>query len=329
MKKIRSLAVASLFVLSVTSAFAMTFTENFANDPSLDGWQVFGNPDLFHWESANQNVAVTWNSTNANSYFYRPLGVTLNSASNFMFAVDFTLQDIAIGTTPGKPQNFQVAFGLLNLAEATNEGFIVGTGYSAPDILELDYFPDSGYGASVTTPIISSGNHFAPGGFTYPLELVPGALYHAVLIFTADNQTLRTTLSSNGVPIGPVNGNTLNPTFGDFNVDTLSINCYSDAGQDTNEYFGVIYAGSIVAHGSVNNLFFATPLPVTQIITTAPGSIQFSSTTNWNYVLERTADFQSWTGVSPVTTGAEGTLTLSDTNPPMDKVFYRVRADRP
>jgi hypothetical protein len=150
-----------------------------------------------------------------------------------------------------------------------------------------------------------------------------------VLIFTADNQTLRTTLSSNGVPIGPVNGNTLNPTFGDFNVDTLSINCYSDAGQDTNEYFGVIYAGSIVAHGSVNNLFFATPLPVTQIITTAPGSIQFSSTTNWNYVLERTADFQSWTGVSLVTIGAEGTLTLSDTNPPMDKVFYRVRADRP
>src|ERR1035441_11043506 len=81
MKKIRSLAVASLFVLSVTPAFAMTFTENFANDPSLDGWQVFGNPDLFHWESANQNVAVTWNSTNANSYFYRPLGVTLNSRS--------------------------------------------------------------------------------------------------------------------------------------------------------------------------------------------------------------------------------------------------------
>src|ERR1039457_621358 len=288
MKKIRSLAVASLFVLSVASAFAMTFTENFTSDPSLDGWQVFGNPDLFHWESANQNVAVTWNSTNANSYFYHPLGITLNSASNFMFAVDFTLQDIAIGTTPGKPQNFQVAFGLLNLAEATNDGFIVGTGYSAPDILELDYFPDSGYGASVTTPIISSGNHFAPGGFTYPPELVPGALYHAVLIF---------------------------------NVDTPSINCYSDAGQDTNEYFGVIYAGSIVAHGSVNNLFFATPLPVTQIIITAPCSIQFSSTTNWNYVLERTADFQSGRGVPLVTIGAKGTFTLPDTNPPVDKAF--------
>ena len=329
MKKIRSLAFASLFVLSVTSAFAMTITENFTNDPSLDGWQAFGNTNLFQWDSASNDLAVTWNSTNANGYFYHPLGVTLTSASNFMFAVDFKLQDIAIGTTPGKPQNFQVAVGLLNFAEAAGGGFFIGTSYDAPDVVELDYFPDSGYGATVSTPMISSANHFASGGFTYPLELVPGALYHAVLIYTADNQTMHTTLSSNGVPIGPIKDAKINATFGDFNVDTLSINCYSDAGQDTNEYFGVIYAGSIVAHGSVNNLFFATPLPVTRIITATPGSIQFSSTTNWNYVLERTADFQSWTGVSSVTSGAEGTLTLSDTNPPSDKAFYRVRADRP
>src|SRR5450755_2128168 len=101
MKKIRSLAFASLFVLSVTSAFAMTITENFTNDPSLDGWQAFGNTNLFQWDSASNDLAVTWNSTNANSYFYHPLGVTLTSASNFMFAVDFKLQDLAIGTTPG------------------------------------------------------------------------------------------------------------------------------------------------------------------------------------------------------------------------------------
>ena len=329
MKKIRSLAVASLLVLTVTSASATTLTESFTHDPSAEGWQVFGNPDLFQWDAGNQNLAVTWNSTNANSYFYHPLGVTLTSASNFMFAVDFKLQDMAIGTTPGKPQNFQVAFGLLNFAEATSDGFLVGTGTNASDIVELDYFPDSGYGASVTTPVISSANHFAPGGFTYPLELVPGALYHAVLIYTADNQTLHTTLSSNGVPIGPINDNTLNAGFGDFHVDTLSINCYSDAGQDTNDYLGVIYAGSITAHGTVNNLFFATPLPVTKIIAAAPGRIQFASTTNWNYVLERTLDFQSWAAVSSVTPGAEAVLTLADTNTTVAKAFYRVRADRP
>ncbi len=307
----------------------MTLTENFSSAPSLDGWQVFGNPNLFQWDSVNQNVAVTWNSTNANSYFYHPLGLTLTSASNFLFAVDFTLQDIVIGTTPGKPQNFQVAFGLLNFAEATGSGFLIGTSYDAPDVVELNYFPDSGYGATVSTPLISSANHFAAGGFTYPLELVPGALYHAVLTYTADNQTMHTTLASNGVPIGPIKDAKLSATFGDFRVDTLSINCYSDAGQDTNEYFGVIDAGSIVAHGSVHKLFFATPLPVTKIITTAPGSIQFISTTNWNYVLERTADFQAWTGVSPMVPGMEGTLNLADTNPPTARAYYRVRADRP
>jgi hypothetical protein len=327
--KIHSLALASLFALSVTSVHAVTFDENFTSDPALNGWQAFGNTNLLLWNSTSNNLAVTWNSTNANSYFYHPLGVTLTSASNFMFSVDFTLQDIAYGTTPNKPQNFQVAFGLLNFAEATAPGFLIGTGYQAPDVVELDYFPNSGYGATVSTPMISSANNFANTGFTYPLELVPGARYHAVMVYTADNGTLHTTLSSNGIPIGPIKDTTLTATFGDFNVDTLSVNCYSDAGQDTNVYAGVDYAGSIIAHGTVSDLFFATPLPVTKIINALPGSIQFSSATNWNYVLERTVDFQSWTGVSPLTPGVVGILTLSDTNRPPDKAFYRIRADRP
>jgi hypothetical protein len=194
-------------------------------------------------------------------------------------------------------------------------------------VVELDYFPDGGYGASVTTPLISSDNNYA---FNYTvLALVPSALYHAVLIYTADNRTLTTTLSSNGVPIGPINNNTLDAGFGDFNVDTLSVNCYTDAGQDTNEYLGVINAGSIIAHGSVNNLFFATPLPVTTILNAAPGRVQFTGTTNWNYFLERTLDFQSWTAVSPLAGGVIGAMTLADTNAPAAQAFYRVRADRP
>jgi hypothetical protein len=326
--KIRSLALAGLFALSVTPAFAITLTENFTNDPALDDWQVFGNTNLLQWDSVNQDVAVTWSSTNVNSYFYHPLGVTLTSASNFMFSVDFTLQDTAIGTTPTKPQNFQVAFGLLNFAEATDPGFYIGSGYNAPDVVELDYFPADGLtDASVTTPLISSENDYA---FNYTdITLAPGALYHAVLIYTADNQTLHTTLSSNGVPVGPLNDNILPAGFDGFNVDTLSINCYTDAGQDTNTYDNIDYAGSIIAHGTVSQLFFATPLPVTQIITATPGSIQFDSTTNWNYVLERSPDLQSWSDASVVTPGIAGSMTLADTNAPASQAFYRIRADRP
>ena len=321
-----------LFLATVLATFtghARTISEKFATDPVLDGWQVFGNTNLFQWDSADQNIAVAWNSTNVNSYFYHPLGLTLNSTSNFMFAVDFNLQDIAIGTTPTKPQNFQIAFGLLNFSEATQTNFVVGTGTNAPDIIELDYFPDSGFGASVTTPMISSANTFAPGGFTFPLELVPGANYHAVLVYTADNQTLHTILFSNGVAIGPINDNALVPGFGDFQVDTISINCYTDEGQNTNLFFGVDDAGSIIAHASVDNLVFATPLPVTQVIAATANSVQFTSTTNWNYVLERSADFSLWSAASPTLPGVAGTMTLTDPHPPVDKAFYRVRADVP
>ena len=57
--------------------------------------------------------------------------------------------------------------------------------------------------------------------------------------------------------------------------------------------------------------------------------VQFDSRTNWLYTLERTSDFQSWTGVSPVTPGVSGTLALSDSASPASKAFYRVRANRP
>jgi hypothetical protein len=346
MKKIRSLALASLFVLSVTPLLATTLTESFTNDPAADGWQVFGDTNLFQWNAASNNLAVTWDSSQRNSYFYHPLGVTLNSTNDFMLAFDFQLTDIAIGTDPSYPSTFQIAIGLLNFAAATTDGFIIGTGYQAPDVVEMDYFPAFSdtyhhYSASVSTPMISSDNNFAEGGFTVPLTLVPGAHYHTVLTYTADNQTLHTTLSSNGVPVGPMQDSQLWDGFGDFSVDTFSINSYSQAGQDTSIYtqtnyidgvgypYNVIYAGSVLAHGTVNKIFFSSPLPVTQILAATPGSVQFSSTTNWLYTLERTTDFQSWMDVSAPTLGTIGAMILSDTNAPTGKAFYRIRADQP
>src|SRR5688572_27600162 len=58
MKRIRPLAFASLFVLS--AAQAITITENFTNNPLQNGWQVFGDTNLFQWNSVNQNLAVTY-----------------------------------------------------------------------------------------------------------------------------------------------------------------------------------------------------------------------------------------------------------------------------
>lgn len=337
MKIIRSLAVAGLFILS--HAQATVVSERFVNDPALQGWRVFGDTNLFHWNPADNQLAVTWDSSRPNSYYYHALGTALSSSNDFMLAFDLRLNDIATGTDPGYPSTFQLAIGLINFSEATNDAFIIGTGYQAPDLVEFDYFPafadaQHSYSASVTTPIISSGNNFANVGFTVPLELTPGTLYHAVMVYTAENQTLHTTLSSNGVPAGPVQDTTLYAGFGDFSVDTLSINNYSDAGQDLTAYTNsdgstVVYAGSLLAHGEVHSLLFASPLPVTRIVAGAPGSVGFNGTTNWFYTLERSTNFQSWTDASLPVAGRAGPMTLTDMNPPTASACYRVRASLP
>jgi hypothetical protein len=55
---------------------------------------------------------------------------------------------------------------------------------------------------------------------------------------------------------------------------------------------------------------------------------QFLSVSNWNYTLQRSTDLQSWSDTSNATGGGTD-LFLSDTNPPTDHAFYRVKAESP
>ena len=57
--------------------------------------------------------------------------------------------------------------------------------------------------------------------------------------------------------------------------------------------------------------------------------VQFTSHTNWGYNLERTEDFQTWAAASSSIAGTGSELTLSETNAPGGKAFYRVHAARP
>ncbi len=98
---IRSLASAGLFVLS--AAHATTITENFTNNPLQNGWQVFGNTNLFQWNSVNQNLAVSWDSSQTNSYFYHPLGTILARDDDFGVAFDLRLNDFVAGIDPHHP----------------------------------------------------------------------------------------------------------------------------------------------------------------------------------------------------------------------------------
>ena len=316
-------ALASLLSVSLCSVRATTIAENFSGDPASSGWSVYGNPSLFAWNSTNQNLEVTWDSSQPNSYFTRAVGTNLTKAGDFLLGFDVRLNDIGPGADLNKPFTFQIAIGLINLAQATNTGFIRASGFEAPNLVEFDYFWDSGFGATVSPVLISGLNEYNAGGFTFPLELATGPTFHVTMLYTADDRTLRTTIMSNGVPFGPVKDATLGASFSDFTVDHFGVSSFNDAGQFPG------YEGSVLAHGIVDNFIFAAPPPVTRVAATGTGQIQFRSTTNWLYQLERTTNFQSWLPASPAIAGVAGTMTMQDTNPPSGSAFYRVQANRP
>ena len=81
--------------------------------------------------------------------------------------------------------------------------------------------------------------------------------------------------------------------------------------------------------GTVANLAFASPLPISTVNTSVAGQIQFGSDTNWLYTLEQSSDFKNWSPAAPLLAGTGTNLILQATNPPPDKRFYRVRADLP
>src|SRR5690606_29998194 len=78
--------------------------------------RVHGDASLF--AATDQGIAVTWDSSRTNSYFYFPLGVTFTRADRFTASFELRLDEIAIGVTPGKPYTFQVAAGLIGMESA-------------------------------------------------------------------------------------------------------------------------------------------------------------------------------------------------------------------
>jgi hypothetical protein len=313
MKVLRLLALASLFVLSA-NARATLMREQFTSDPALDGWQIFGDTNLFQWDSVNQNLDVTWDGSQTNSYFYHPLGRTYTTNDSFCVQFDLTLTNtVAIGY-------FEVAIGLCNLAEATSTNFSRAN-VTSPDLFEFDYYPDgpASWGPSIDATLVDSHNKFY-FAFDATQPLPKNMPCHVVLVHLANTATISGTVFTNGQVMTTLPN--LDP-YGaaGFQLDTLAIENYTTL-DDT-------YGDSLFAQGSVGNLSFASPLPVGMVHPTAAGQVQVGSDTNWLYTLERTADFQTWTVASPTFPGNGTNLLLQATNVPADKAFYRVRADLP
>jgi hypothetical protein len=293
--------------------------DDFYTDPLANGWQVFGNTNLFHWNATNQNIEVTWDSTNVNSYLYHPLGTVLTRDDNFSIAFDLQLSD-----AEASGYGFELAVGLLNLSEATSTNFDRSTGYNSPNLVEFDYFPDAGYGATVWPLFVDTNSNFNYNGSSdYVIYApTPGDWYHVVMTYTAASQTMVTTMTNFEQTSGITIVDPLNSSFSDFRVDTLSISSYRDDG----------FGDSILAHGTVDNFVVSLPPPPVQNITGnfsgGQWRAQFNSRSNWLYTLQRTADFQTWTDAASTTATGTNVL-IVDPNPPVDKGFYRIKAERP
>jgi hypothetical protein len=311
------------------SSSGATLTEDFSSNPFSKGWKVSGDTNLFQWNATNHNLSVTWDSAKPNSYFYHPLGTVLARDNDFSLAFDLRVDDIGAGPDTNKLSSFPVSVGFLNLDAATATNFIRGTGADSPDLVEFAYFWDSGFGAT-SWPILvdtnSTFNYDSSSDYAL-LALSPGDTYHIAMTYHATNQTLVSTITNQTTLSGVFLTQQLTTNFTDFRLGSVSINSYSEAGQDPQ------YAGSVLAHGVIDNVvatFPAPPLqPLSQTYTQGTWKIQFSSATNWSYTLEHTADFQTWAAASVAVPGTGAAILLSDTNAPNSAAFYRVRATRP
>jgi hypothetical protein len=314
---------------------AVSVLEDFSADPAARGWKVFGDASQFRWNSSNQNLQVTWDSSRANSYFYRPLGNILSRSDDFNFGFELRLQDIAIGTTSNKNYTFQIAVGLMNFGNATNGNFYRGSGvnavYGPKNLVEFDYFPDSGFGATFAPTVVSSNNVIVFSD-NHPLELTAGDLFQFQFSYTSSNHLLHTSVLKNGQPFGMPPDNSIADLdlsgVPDFRVDALAVMSYSDANQPGPAQFH----GSILAHGVLDNFSLSMPDPPVMslrgALTNQTWQAQFLSRTNWIYLLEGSPEFLSWSGVSLPANGSGVEIVLHDTNTISSSQFYRVKAWR-
>src|SRR5258708_34104423 len=263
-------------------AAAAVITEDFAADAAEGGWRTFGDASLFSWDATHQDLAVTWDSSHTNSFFYRSLGTVLTTGDDFSFSFDLRLSDLRVGSTPGKSNEFEIAVGLLNYRSASNANAFRGAGvsptYGVRNIVEFDYFPDAGLGATFATTVISSNNVFAYA-HNDPLTLSIGDTFRLTLSYTASDQLLRTSALKNRPPLTPLPARSL-AGKPDFRVDSFAVTSYSDAIQTGDPQ----YFGSILAHGVLDNVALVVPPPPLGKISLRQSNslwlVEFTSLTN-------------------------------------------------
>lgn len=298
--------------------------EDFSRAPADNGWATFGEADLFNWDADREALRVTWDSAQPNSYLWRPLGTVLSRADDFGFGFEIELDHVAVGGNPAKPHTFELAVGLHRHADATTPAFRRGNA-QCPNLVELAYFPDSGYGATVWPTVVAANGRFNWSGANdfLLLELEPGSRYQLGIEFSAADSRLALNLKRDGIPVDGIPPVTLSPQFTDFRVDTFAVRSYSDDGAD----------GSLFATGWIDEVRLRLPPPPVEGIQgrweAGTWKVSFAGRTGWRYQLQRRVLPDAWQDVGGKTDGEARTLELTDPEPLPGTSLYRVAADKP
>lgn len=322
----RALVLVLVLLVLAPATFAQTalgWHETFETGPSARGWEVTGATNLFVWRPDAGDLQVTWNSANANSYFRRALPVPVSATNDLVFSFSLRLESAAGGVHPGRPGPFQIALGLQRRAAANQPGFLRGTAKDSPDLVEWNWFPDTGFGATVSPVIVSTAGSFFPA-FTLQ-ELIPGVSYTVTVEWNSAGRLLRAVLDSGGDRIPVVSEVSFPADAGDFAVDAFAIASYSDAGQTPPEF-----AGSLLATGLVDNvsLWVARPAgPRLALARSGSGwRVSWTGWPGWTYRVEGTDDPSRWSTVGEVTASSPGPVFVDDPRPAGHARFYRVVA---
>ena len=291
--------------------------ENFSANPLANGWAAHGDESLFEWDAEGGALAVTWDSEKPNSNFHRPLGLTLTEADTFAFAFDIALDEVKAGHLDGQPYTFEIAVGLMSIESGKADGFSRGTGTDSPNLVEWDYFPDTGFGATISPAIASGKSQFA-SGFTFPAELVVGKKYSVRMEYDPAERTLKTFMLENDKAWKTIKTVALADDFVGFAVDAFSISSYTAKGSKS----------SLLANGSVDNLAIGVGRSKPRIVNTRLADGQWTARSfgygTVDYLLERSADLRGW---QPVRNGVREDgfyLRLIDENPSLGDGFYRL-----
>ena len=227
MKIIINLLLAIVFITIESSLSANNLHfETFDSDPLTKGWSVHGDKSLFEWDEDSESLRVKWDTERPNSFFYKPLGRVLTESNSFAFTFQITLDSVKAGYLEGKPYTFQVALGLLNISSAIDKNFNRGTGSDSPNLVEWDYFPDTGFGATVSPAVASDKSEFS-AGFTFPAELLIGKTYSIKLIYNSEERVLKTEMLEDGKSWANIQTVEISSDFSGFSIDTFSISNFS------------------------------------------------------------------------------------------------------